>query len=172
MSPQPWVKSISGQTIPLKYLHNTINQIDQFHNYVVFACQKVNSTSPPVRKSWVLTWRNNTIKHFWIVHHDPYLLHSQKKKCVKCFCTIFRQLLEFLTGNLSEIFCPSTRLLVFYHMLMIFLQFQFQPLRKIPKFHLIFWCGNFEERYSFHIVSGESPETMRKMCLSSKFPHQ
>ena len=27
-------------------------------------------------------------------------------------------------------------------------------------------------RYSFHIVSGDSSETMRKLCLSSKFPHQ
>ena len=28
------------------------------------------------------------------------------------------------------------------------------------------------ERYSFRIVSSESPETMRKLCLSAKFPHQ
>ena len=27
------------------------------------------------------------------------------------------------------------------------------------------------ERHSFRTVSGESPETMRKLCLS-KFPHQ
>ena len=45
-------------------------------------------------------------------------------------------------------------------------------LLKIPKFYLIFWSGNFWERYSFRIVSGESPETMRKLCLSLKFPHQ
>ena len=25
---------------------------------------------------------------------------------------------------------------------------------------------------SFRIVSSESPETMRKLCLSTKFPHQ
>ena len=36
---------------------------------------------------------------------------------------------------------------------------QYQPLRKIPKFHLISWCGNFEERNSFRIVSGESPKS-------------
>ena len=30
---------------------------------------------------------------------------------------------------------------------------------------------NFVERYSFHIVLGDSPETMRKLCLSTKFPH-
>ena len=28
------------------------------------------------------------------------------------------------------------------------------------------------ERHSFRIVSGESPETVRKLCLSIKFPHQ
>ena len=29
-----------------------------------------------------------------------------------------------------------------------------------------------DERYSFRIVSDESPETMRKLFLSTKFPHQ
>ena len=28
------------------------------------------------------------------------------------------------------------------------------------------------ERHSFDRVSGESPETLRKLCLSTKFPHQ
>ena len=31
---------------------------------------------------------------------------------------------------------------------------------------------NFAERHSFHIVSGDSPKTMRKLYLSAKFPHQ
>ena len=35
-----------------------------------------------------------------------------------------------------------------------------------------FWCGNFMARYIYRIVSDESPETMRKMFLSTKFPHQ
>ena len=48
----------------------------------------------------------------------------------------------------------------------------FHSLRKTPYFHLISWCENFVEKYSFRIVSGESPETMRKLCLSTKFPHQ
>ena len=34
------------------------------------------------------------------------------------------------------------------------------------------WCGNFLERHVFCIVSGDSPETMQKLCLSTKFPHQ
>ena len=38
--------------------------------------------------------------------------------------------------------------------------------------NVISWCGNFVERHSFCIVSGESPETMRKLCLSTKFSHQ
>ena len=44
-----------------------------------------------------------------------------------------------------------------------------ETLCKISKFHLISWCGNFEERHSFRIVSDESSETMRKLRLSSKF---
>ena len=43
-------------------------------------------------------------------------------------------------------------------------------LSKMLWFHLIFWCGNFVERRSFRI--GDSPETMRKLCLSTKFSHQ
>ena len=44
-------------------------------------------------------------------------------------------------------------------------------LRKTP-FHLISWCGNFVERSSFRIISGDSPEIMRKLCCFPKFPHQ
>ena len=43
---------------------------------------------------------------------------------------------------------------------------------KYRNFHLISWCGNFVERHSFRIVSAESPKTMGKLCLSTKFPHQ
>ena len=39
------------------------------------------------------------------------------------------------------------------------------PLCKIPYFYLISWCGNFVERHSFRIVSGESPKTMRKLSF-------
>ena len=34
------------------------------------------------------------------------------------------------------------------------------------------WCGNFVERHSFRIVSGKSPETKRKLCLSKNTTHQ
>ena len=44
-------------------------------------------------------------------------------------------------------------------------------LHKIPKFHLTSWCENFVERHSFRKVPGDSPETMQKLCLSTKFPH-
>ena len=47
-----------------------------------------------------------------------------------------------------------------------------RTLRKIAWFHLISWCGNFLERHSFRIVSGDSPKTMRKLYLSTKSPHQ
>ena len=33
-------------------------------------------------------------------------------------------------------------------------------------------CGNFVERRSIRKVSGESPETLRLLCLSTKLPHQ
>ena len=37
---------------------------------------------------------------------------------------------------------------------------------------LISWCGNFVERHLFRRVSGKSTETLRKLRLSTKFPHQ
>ena len=46
-----------------------------------------------------------------------------------------------------------------------------------PNFLVWKFCGKAQfphsfGRYSFHIVSGESPKTMWKLFLSSKFPHQ
>ena len=49
---------------------------------------------------------------------------------------------------------------------------RYLTLHKMSLFHLISWCGSFVERHSFRIFSGESLETMRKLCLSTKFPHQ
>ena len=43
---------------------------------------------------------------------------------------------------------------------------------KNTEFHLISWCENFVERHSFRIVSGESPENVRQLCLFTEFPHQ
>ena len=43
-------------------------------------------------------------------------------------------------------------------------------LGKTPQFCLISWCGNFAEKHSFCIVSGDLSETMQKLCLSAKFP--
>ena len=50
-------------------------------------------------------------------------------------------------------------------------------LRKIPYFHLISWCGNFVERYSFCKVSGKSLGDVKNSILlahnwfrSSTFP--
>ena len=45
-------------------------------------------------------------------------------------------------------------------------------LRIIPKFHLIYWCWNFVERHNFPGVLGELPETLWKLCFSSKFPYK
>ena len=38
-------------------------------------------------------------------------------------------------------------------------------------FHLISRCGNFLKRHSFCIVSGDSPEILRKLCVFTKFTH-
>ena len=38
--------------------------------------------------------------------------------------------------------------------------------------HLISWCGNFVERRSFRIVSGESPETMLKLRLQNLYTRE
>ena len=45
-------------------------------------------------------------------------------------------------------------------------------MRKIPSLHLISWCENFVDKHSVRIVLGNSPETMRKLCVATKFPHQ
>ena len=45
-------------------------------------------------------------------------------------------------------------------------------MRQIPQFRIISWCRHFAKRHSFGTVSRESPETMRKLCLSAKFSHQ
>ena len=47
-----------------------------------------------------------------------------------------------------------------------------KTLQKISQFHLISLCGNFVERHSIRKVSGESPETLRVLCLFTKLPHQ
>ena len=56
--------------------------------------------------------------------------------------------------------CSSNQLTGFYHSV------------KYRNFNLISWCGNFVEMHSFRRVSGDSPETLRKLYLSTKFPHQ
>ena len=43
---------------------------------------------------------------------------------------------------------------------------------KILYAHLISWCNNFVERHSFLTVLGNPPETMWKLCLSTRFSHQ
>ena len=45
-------------------------------------------------------------------------------------------------------------------------------LRKTPNFYIIFWCGYILETHSFRRVSSDSPEALRKLCVSIKFPHQ
>ena len=48
----------------------------------------------------------------------------------------------------------------------------FRTLRKMSQFHLFSWCGNLMQRHSVCRVSGDSPETMWKLYLSTKFPLQ
>ena len=45
-------------------------------------------------------------------------------------------------------------------------------LHKIPKFHLIFWCGSFVETHSFCRLAAESPKPMQKLCVFTKCSHQ
>ena len=44
-------------------------------------------------------------------------------------------------------------------------------LRKIPKIRQLSRCINFMEMHDFRRVSGESPETLRKLCASENFLH-
>ena len=43
---------------------------------------------------------------------------------------------------------------------------------KYWKFHLIFWCGNFVKRHGFCRVSDESPETLRKLSISTYYDYK
>ena len=61
-------------------------------------------------------------------------------------------------------------ILKIYKKIPIWLKGEPQSLRKKPSFQLISRYGHFVERHSFHIVSGDSSETMRKLCLTTKFP--
>ena len=45
------------------------------------------------------------------------------------------------------------------------------PMRKIQKYQLIFWCGNFVETISFRKASGNSSKTLPKLCVSTNFSH-
>ena len=45
-------------------------------------------------------------------------------------------------------------------------------LHKILEFHLIFCYENFMETHSLRRVSGDLPETLRKLPVFTKFPHQ
>ena len=42
-------------------------------------------------------------------------------------------------------------------------------LQKIPQFHLISWCRNFVERYSFHIISSDSREAIGNCAFPKSF---
>ena len=77
---------------------------------------------------------------------------------------------------LKFIYCQNSYSKHWVHLLIagswIFLKLLHITLPKMPQFPLIFWCGNFVERHSFRIVLVSSPETMRRVCLSTKFLHQ
>ena len=42
----------------------------------------------------------------------------------------------------------------------------------MPKFHPICWCGNYVEMHSLHKVLADSPGTLWKLYISTKFPGQ
>ena len=50
-------------------------------------------------------------------------------------------------------------------------QFPQYSLHKTSKFHLISCCLNFVEAQTFCRVLGESLKNLRKLCVSTKFPH-
>ena len=101
---------------------------------------------------WVTTWRQN----LFFFNHP--------------FMSFISSLMDFWMSFLKPWPRFQLKSLMFFRLLSkgsIFV-----ALRKIPQFHLISWYGNFVERHGFWIVSGHPPETMRKMYLSAKFPHQ
>ena len=45
-------------------------------------------------------------------------------------------------------------------------------LHKIPQVQLFSWGAKFLETHSFQRYLNESPETLQKLCVFTKFPHQ
>ena len=100
-----------------------------------------------------------------------------------CTCTFIKK--ETLTQMFSCEFCEIFKNTIFYKTPLVtasvfdplvpgvyYKKVSNSALRKIPKLNLISSCENFVERHSFSSVSGESFETLRKLCLSTKFLHQ
>ena len=84
-------------------------------------------------------------RSFWYVHSLYHLEHKSRKLCVRTFYWILSS--AVINGWARH--CKKHR-----------------------NFTAICWCENFVERRSFFLVLGESPKTMRKLCLSTKFPHK
>ena len=94
--------------------------------------------------------------------------------------------LNYPIDNLKKLFLKSWKMMMMKNCFVLFFgffcsawplkgfntYFQLEPLRLILKFHLIFWIENFLERHSFRRVSGDSLKTLRKLFLSTKFPHR
>ena len=94
----------------------------------------------------------------------------EKTKCRSM--TFFR--VVFLSLWYLEVFYKKNSFLK-QDFLYLLLHFYEQPINFTAKNTVIspdFLQWNFAERHIFRIVLDDLPETMRKLCLSAKFPHQ
>ena len=115
-----------------------------------------------------------------IKHPVAYLWWSFIAKTVNCFCFLAvtdwkvtrsklsrmvqkRKMREYSCNNRDEVAIGWKKLAgtIYLH-----------SMCKIPKFHLISWCGNFVKTHSFRRVSGDSSETLQKLCIFTKYKNQ
>ena len=80
---------------------------------------------------------------------------------------IFARVLQPHLMNLTSVI-PSG----FGSSFLFFFQQSCCSLHKTLQSHLISWCGNLVQTHSFRRVIGTSLNTLWKLCLYAKFPHQ
>ena len=102
-----------------------------------------------------------------LIRQFPFNIHKNSIRIIFVLEPIFHHLLKYTSEK------DGCRIGLMYNEIWYFMVVDIWFwLGKILQFHQIFWWGNFVERHSFHIVAGESPKTMLKLCLSTQCPHQ
>ena len=137
--------------------------------------------------TWVYNWRNFTFLAFryFIFNHIllyctfSFFFHSVFY-FILFYLFLFLFIYLFIHSFILQCHIPFIKARLWDFLIdgieiqkLLTLPFAFrQSLCKIPKFQLISRCTHFVETPNFCIVLGESPESLRKLYVCTKFPHQ